>query len=199
MYDRRYSQEVLRDRENDIIMNYDAVDAALFDLLELRSDHHLLEVGCDVGYTQRKFELAVERCVGIDINEFAISQNTGNEAIVMDGTAMTFPDSSFDRAYSSHTIEHIPELLKHFEEIARVLKPGGKYVAVYPWELFRGMAATRAAITLYGNPMRSRDMHVNKLNPKKLDTITKDLPITQTYSTLKFMNTPQWLSVWERN
>jgi len=180
-------------------MNYDAVDAVLFDLLDVTDEHYVLEVGCDVGYTQRKFESQVKRCVGIDVNEFAIAQNPCADAVVMSGVSTTFPNACFDRVYSSHTIEHIHEIREHFEEVARILKPGGKYVAVYPWELFRGMAAARAAITLYGNPFKSRDMHVHKLSPKKLDKITKDLPITQTYHTLKFMNTPQWVSVWEKD
>lgn len=179
-------------------MNYDAVDAALFDLLDLSPEHSVLEVGCDVGHTQNRFESVVDRLVGIDINSYAISQNPNAESIEMDGTAMTFEDAIFDRVYSSHTIEHIPEIEKHFAEVARILKPDGKYVAVYPWELFRGMAAARAAITLYGNPLKSRDMHVHKLSPSKLDRITKGLPLKQTYSTLKFMNTPQWVSVLEK-
>ncbi len=199
MYDKQYSQQVLRTRDNDIIMNYDAVDELIIKHLDLASHHHVLEVGCDEGYTQRRVEPLVERVVGVDVNADAVAANPCADARVTSGPLLDFEDASFDRVYSSHTIEHIPELEQHFEEVARMLKPGGVYVAVYPWELFRGMAAMRAAMTLYGNPWRSREMHVNKLTPRKLDALLTNIPLSQSYSTLKFMNTPQWLSVWKKS
>lgn len=49
----------------------------------------------------------------------------------MDMTSLRFPDGTFDFCYSSCAIEHIggrPDFLRHLNEVARVLKPGGVYV-----------------------------------------------------------------------
>lgn len=48
----------------------------------------------------------------------------------MDMREITFPDATFDFAYSSCAIEHIGEradFIRHLREVARVLKPGGVY------------------------------------------------------------------------
>ena len=49
-----------------------------------------------------------------------------------DAQALTFPDHSFDIVISSETLEHIPNLDKALEEIARVLRPGGEHVFTIP-------------------------------------------------------------------
>lgn len=49
----------------------------------------------------------------------------------MDMREISFPDESFDFCYSSCAIEHIgvrEDFIRHFDEVARVLKPGGFYV-----------------------------------------------------------------------
>lgn len=46
---------------------------------------------------------------------------------VMDATAMTFDDDTFDLIYSFHALEHIAEPERALDEMRRVLKPGGGY------------------------------------------------------------------------
>lgn len=38
----------------------------------------------------------------------------------------------FDAVLSSHVVEHQPDLVRHFREVARILRPGGTYVAIIP-------------------------------------------------------------------
>lgn len=64
---------------------------------------------------------------------------------VMDGRALPFPDSEFDKIYSISVIEHIPEDGdgKAVMELARILKPGGVLVLTVPysntyWEEYVG-------------------------------------------------------------
>lgn len=45
-----------------------------------------------------------------------------------DALAMPFESASFDAVWSQHSSMNIPEKPKLYSEIARVLKPGGKYV-----------------------------------------------------------------------
>ena len=41
---------------------------------------------------------------------------------------LPFPDSHFDKAYSTMALHHFADLDRSLGEIARVLKPGGSYV-----------------------------------------------------------------------
>jgi SAM-dependent methyltransferase len=41
-------------------------------------------------------------------------------------------DSLFDVVFSAHVVEHQPDLIHHFNEVARILRHGGIYVAIIP-------------------------------------------------------------------
>lgn len=47
--------------------------------------------------------------------------------------ALPFPDESFDTVLSSDVIEHLPEPTLAFQEMGRVLKPGGKLILNTPF------------------------------------------------------------------
>lgn len=46
--------------------------------------------------------------------------------------ALTFPDRSFDLVITQDVMEHIPDPDRAFQEIARVLKPGGAHIFTVP-------------------------------------------------------------------
>ncbi len=41
-------------------------------------------------------------------------------------------NKKFDCVFSSHVLEHIPNLVKHFQEIQSILNPGGTYLFILP-------------------------------------------------------------------
>jgi SAM-dependent methyltransferase len=41
-------------------------------------------------------------------------------------------DSTFDFAFSSHAIEHQPDLISHLQKVERLLRPGGSYLVIVP-------------------------------------------------------------------
>ncbi|WP_395666501.1 methyltransferase domain-containing protein [Methylocella sp.] len=45
---------------------------------------------------------------------------------------MSVVDRAFDQLFSSHCVEHQPDLVRHLNEAARVLKPGGRYFLLVP-------------------------------------------------------------------
>ena len=48
--------------------------------------------------------------------------------LVMDALNMAFPDNSFDYVWACESGEHMPDKRRYVEEMARVLKPGGRIV-----------------------------------------------------------------------
>jgi len=41
-------------------------------------------------------------------------------------------DSAFDFVFSSHCIEHQPDLIRHLNQVARILRPNGRYILIIP-------------------------------------------------------------------
>src|SRR3989344_532367 len=161
--------------------------------LKISSEDRVLDLGCDDGFMLKLVSRVAQNIVGVDVNAEAISAGADQRLHVMDATGLAFADASFDKLYSSHTIEHIPELGAAFREAARVLRSGGEALFIYPWELFRGMAAMRSAMKLTGNPFRGRDFHLRRLTPARLRTYWEGLPFEHAGSKLVFLRTPQWV------
>ncbi len=101
----------------------------------------LLDLGCARGR-----EVFVERaasCVGVDLARAALSDCREHYALALGGALdrLPFTSSSFDCVVSSHVFGHIPVESKSavVDEIARVLRPGGRSVHVietdcdHPW------------------------------------------------------------------
>jgi SAM-dependent methyltransferase len=80
------------------------------------------------------------RAYGIDISEPTVMQaraafDTGRRGLfgaVGDVRALPFRDASFDAIYSMGTIEHFDETERAVEEMARVLRPGGRAIVGVP-------------------------------------------------------------------
>ena len=75
---------------------------------------------------------------GIDISEPTVIQARAAfhgdplRCAVSDVRALPFRDASFDAIYSMGTIEHFDETVQAVEEMARVLKPGGRAIVGVP-------------------------------------------------------------------
>jgi SAM-dependent methyltransferase len=69
---------------------------------------------------------------------------------------LPFDDASFDRVLAIHVLEHLPDLPAALTQIRRVLKPGGRFIAVIPCEgglaysLARRISAQRIFEQRYG-------------------------------------------------
>ena len=81
----------------------------------------------------------------------ALARARGIEALVGDVQELTFPGASFDAVVAAWMLYHVPDLGRALAELARVLRPGGRLVAVTNsdrnlhelWGLYRG-AGTRS-------------------------------------------------------
>jgi ubiquinone/menaquinone biosynthesis C-methylase UbiE len=62
----------------------------------------------------------------------------------VDAQALPYPDATFDAVMAHYMLYHVPDRPRALAEIARVLKPGGKFFAVtlgehHIWEIFQIM------------------------------------------------------------
>jgi ubiquinone/menaquinone biosynthesis C-methylase UbiE len=162
-------------------------------------DDRILEIGCSRGFlTQRVRHELAPSTTGVDLNPEAIANACVDDLVVMDAQALAYEDESFDKIYSFHCIEHIPDLQRALREMDRVLKPGGRVLLVYPAEPIRGLYVVPTAIILFGNALRAREIHLHKLRPKKVERMLTGTSLAVTAWELDFLLTPQFITVLEK-
>lgn len=167
-------------------------------LVSIKPGDRVLEVGCGLGHLTFALAQRGVDIIGVDANPQA-AQVSGNGLVRhMFAESLDFDDAIFDHIVSVHAIEHIPLLAKAFEEIARVLKPGGKGVFIYPAEPIRGLYAIPTSIILHSTPFKAREVHCHKLWPSKLSAMFEPLGMVETGHEFSLFKSPQFASVFER-
>lgn len=167
-------------------------------LLDLQPGDRVLEVGCGAGHLVKRLAERGIDIVGIDVNPNATEVAGTDRVIEMAAESLDFPDDEFDAIVSVHAIEHIPELEAAAAEMARVLKPGGSALYIYPAEPIMGLYAIPTSIILYGTPFKAREVHCQKLWPAKLARMMTPLGMSQTHSEFNLIRSPQFVSVFAR-
>jgi SAM-dependent methyltransferase len=93
----------------------------------------ILEVGPGTGELAGRLQAELGAAVvAVDISErmVELTRARGVEAIVADVQDLPFPDGSFDCAVAAWMLYHVPDVERGIAELARVLRPGGRLVAV---------------------------------------------------------------------
>lgn len=97
------------------------------------SPARVLEVGCGPGEVAARIasELGSE-VVALDLSEHMVTlaRERGVDARVGDVQYLPFEDQVFDCVLAAWMLYHVPDVDRAIAEIARVLKPGGRLVAV---------------------------------------------------------------------
>ena len=97
------------------------------DWLDLGCGHHLLPL-----WRERQERELIERCrsvVGIDYDFASLRKHRSIRTVVRgDISQLPFPDASFDLVSANMVVEHLSDPALQFQEIARVLRPGGRFV-----------------------------------------------------------------------
>jgi SAM-dependent methyltransferase len=94
----------------------------------------LLDVGCGNGeglVRMRQLGWDVE---GVDVDPLAVetARAMGLAVRLGDLASQRYPDNSFDAIYMSHVVEHVHDPVGLLRECRRILKPGGRLVALTP-------------------------------------------------------------------
>jgi SAM-dependent methyltransferase len=93
----------------------------------------VLEVGCGRGELAARIARELgSRVVALDLSErmVELTREAGVDARVGDVQQLPFEDSSFDCAVAAWMLYHVPDVDRGLAELARVLRPGGRLVAV---------------------------------------------------------------------
>lgn len=87
----------------------------------------ILEIGAGPANTTTAFLASRGTVVGLDVSPEIRENRYLAEARVFDGVTFPFADRSFEACSSNYVLEHVSNPQDHFDEVARVLKPGGVY------------------------------------------------------------------------
>ena len=159
--------------------------------------HSVLEVGCNRGFLLEEIRRLCRSAYGIDIDEAVVAHasQSGNTVLVCDADDLAFPDRAFDAVVSIHTIEHVRDLSRTMREFARVLKPGGTLVLIYPYEPIVGITCIPFwALSNRGN------VHLRAVKPRALSDIVRKngLGLIPVHSGMYFVLTPNFISVFKK-
>lgn len=163
-------------------------------LLPLRPGERVLEVGCGSGHLTRRLAERGIDVTGIDANPNAAEVAGTDRVKTMRAESLEFGDASFDAIISIHAIEHIPALEAAFTEMARVLRPQGRALFIYPAEPIMGLYAIPTSVILHGTPFRAREVHCHKLWPAKVRRMVEPLGWTETHRQFDLLKSPQFVS-----
>jgi len=172
-----------------------ALFRVLLKYLKPKKGEEILDLGCSRGFYVRELENYTEGVIGVDISESSLKEAVTQKVKYGDITNLNFEANSFDKIYSLHTIEHVPNLKQFFSEIARVLKSGGIAVIVYPWEPIRGIQAIVAALGQYKNPFMARKIHLHRLTPKRIQQLIEGISLSHIESKLVLALGLQYMTV----
>lgn len=108
----------------------------LANLLSLSGSERALDVACGPGTLARVFARRVLWICGLDLTlamlgraqkEAEDEQLANFQPVCGNALGMPFRDGMFDLVVTSYSIHHIPDAAATFREVARVLRPGGKF------------------------------------------------------------------------
>lgn len=102
-------------------------------LARIKPEHDVLDLGAGAGIvSQMNFRGKVKRICGVDPDPRVLENPYLDDAKIGTGESIPYPDASFDIVFADNVLEHLPEPQTVFLEVARVLRPGGIFLAKTP-------------------------------------------------------------------
>lgn len=106
----------------------------------LRNGARILDYGCGAGHIVRRMRERKADAFGCDVfyggnverSSGLVAEDIRPFVLKMEQGLIPFDDASFDAVITNQVLEHVPDLELSVREIARVLKPGGKVLALFP-------------------------------------------------------------------
>jgi SAM-dependent methyltransferase len=128
---------------------------------EIKSEFTVLDLGAGAGIiSYMDFRGLAKKICGIDLDPRVIYNPFLDEGKVADANQIPYPNDSFDLVFSDNVMEHLDEPLLIFNEVKRVLKPGGKFLIKTPNKYHYVPTISRLtphSFHQYVNKMRGRE------------------------------------------
>lgn len=151
-------------------------EAALFQTVKGLMERPVLDLGCGDGFFA---DLAFGKDsidVGLDLPHSRIDEarSTGvyREVVTYDGITIPFADAHFATVLSNCVLEHVADLSRVVDEVARVTRPGGRFITSVMadrWEEYQ--LGAQLLGDRYRQFMRVRQEHVNLLSRTEWDSV----------------------------
>jgi len=115
-----------------LTLNRNREYAVLCDMLALKTTDRVLDVGSGDGFWTKRLAKRCGEVVGVEpdaqLREYARQLNRAKNLTYVCAAAehLPFEDHSFDKIISISCLEHFQDPFKGLQEMARVLKPGGR-------------------------------------------------------------------------
>lgn len=127
----------------------------------ISEDCSVLDLGAGAGIVPHmNFRGLAKRVSGIDLDPRVTENPYLDDAQIGSGEAIPCPDNTFDVVFSDNVLEHLEYPEAVFKEVARVLKPGGRFLFKTPnaWHYMPLIARlTPHAFHRYINRLRGRE------------------------------------------
>ncbi|MFT4678128.1 MAG: SAM-dependent methyltransferase [Flavobacteriales bacterium] len=134
------------------------VNKQLYDLATICADKDVVDVGCGFGRNRHIVESKGGRWMGVEPFE------GGAHMVKGDAENLPFEANTFDVAIMDAVLEHVPSVHKSFEEVSRVLRPGGIFIGYVAFmECFHEIS--------YSHLSFAAMEHYSKINGMKLEKI----------------------------
>lgn len=158
----QYESEKGLETRRSVFANREGVDAReiAFAAIAACRPRNVLEVGPGPGeLSSRMMDELGASVVALDTSErmVELARARGVDARVGDIQSLPFADASFDTVVAAWMLYHVPDLDRGLAEVARVLLPGGRLVAVTNSELHLEEARAHAAVSMVGRVSFNRE------------------------------------------
>jgi SAM-dependent methyltransferase len=146
----------------------DALDDTACHLRAPEPGARVLELGFGSGQQLRRMKALGWTVTGVDIDPVVVdaARAKGLDAHLGQLAEQRFPEASFDAIYMSHVIEHVHSPVDLLAECYRILKPGGRLVALTPNTNSWGHRVFRDSC----NPLFDPPRHLVLFSPDALRT-----------------------------
>jgi SAM-dependent methyltransferase len=159
---------------------------------ELQYERPLLDLGCGDGLIgQVLFGSQGKADVGLDpwLSQLRQAAELGVYRHVDQGVghALPYTDRRFSTVFSNSVLEHIPDVAPVVNEVARVLRPEGRFIFTVPSDVFRQMldgyvrqmaAEDPEGAEAYASAIDERLEHHHYYTPEEWETLLTDAGLT---------------------
>jgi len=102
-------------------------------LEQVKPEDTILDLGAGAGIIgAMNFKGIADKVYGIDLDPRVLDNPYLDEKKISNANEIPYPDAKFDLVFSDNVLEHLDEPLLVFEEVYRVLKPGGTFLFKTP-------------------------------------------------------------------